>query len=68
VRAKDGSVAVKIINDGSVMYGRQFDDKNQIISLITRDSIDLLKQNYRDEMVKDDWVTVMKLKKILAIL
>jgi len=28
VRAKDGSVAIKIINDGSIMYGRQFDDKN----------------------------------------
>jgi len=50
------------------MYGRQFDDKNQICSMITRDSIDLLKLNYRDEMQKDDWVTVMKLKKIFGIM
>jgi len=68
VRAKHGSVAIKIINDGSVMYGRQFDDKNQICSLITRDSIDLLKRDYRDDMTKDDWVTVMKLKKLLNIM
>jgi translation initiation factor 5B len=50
------------------MYGRQFDDKNQIVSLVTRDSIDLLKENYRDEMTKDDWVCVMKLKKIFGIM
>lgn len=67
-RAKDGSVAVKIINDGSVSYGRQFDDTCQIVSNITRDSIDLLKQNYRDELTKDDWMTVMKLKKIFGIM
>lgn len=66
-RAKDGSVAVKITNDGSVVYGRQFDDSAQIVSKISRDSIDSLKQFYRDEMTKDDWVTCLKLKKILQI-
>lgn len=67
-RAKDGSVAVKIINDGSVSYGRQFDDTCQIVSYISRDSIDLLKESYRDELTKDDWMTVMKLKKIFGIM
>ena len=66
-RAVHGSVAVKITNDGSVCYGRHFDESNQIVSLITRDSIDLLKQSYREEMQKDDWVTVLKLKKIFGI-
>ena len=66
-RAKDGNVAVKIQNDGSVVYGRQFDDSCQIVSKITRDSLDSLKQFYRDEMTKDDWVTCLKLKKILQI-
>lgn len=67
-RTKDGSVAVKITNDGSVCYGRQFDDTCQIVSHITRDSIDLLKESYRDELQKDDWQTVMKLKKIFGIM
>lgn len=67
-RTKDGSVAVKITNDGSVTYGRQFDDTCQIVSNITRDSIDLLKAGYRDELTKDDWATVLKLKKVLGIL
>jgi len=38
------------------------------VSFITRDSIDLLKANYRDDMTKDDWATVIKLKKLLSIL
>jgi len=67
-RAKDGAVAIKITNDGSVQYGRHFDDTCQIVSLITRDSIDLLKESYRDDMTKDDWMTVVKLKKALGIL
>ena len=49
-RANTGSVAVKITNDGSVQYGRHFDDQSNIVSLITRDSIDQLKQHFRDEM------------------
>lgn len=68
VRTKDGSVAIKITNDGSVAYGRHFDDTNQIVSLITRDSIDLLKESYRDDMTKDDWGTVLKLKKVFGIM
>ena len=63
-RAKDGSVAVKIQNVGQVAYGRHFDDECQIVSLITRDSIDELKQFFKDEMQREDWATVIKLKKI----
>ena len=28
LRAKDGAAAIKITNDGSVMYGRHFDDSS----------------------------------------
>jgi hypothetical protein len=35
--------------------------------MLTRDSIDHLKESYRDEMKKEDWVTVLKLKKIFGI-
>lgn len=66
-RTATGSVAVKIVSTDNIMYGRQFDDKSQIVSLITRDSIDLLKENYRDEMKKEDWQTVIKLKKVFGI-
>jgi len=49
-RANTGSVAVKISNDGSVQYGRHFDDKANIVSMVNRDSIDALKKHFRDEM------------------
>ena len=42
-RASDGSIAVKIMNNDTVTYGRHFDDKSQICSLINRDTIDELK-------------------------
>jgi len=60
-------VAIKIINSDGTMYGRHFDDKNQICSLITRDSIDALKTFFRDDMKDDDWRTCIKLKKIYEI-
>ena len=64
---KHGNVAVKIVNDGSVMYERHFDDSNQIVSQLTRESIDQLKENFRDDLSRDDWITVVKLKKIFGI-
>ena len=66
-RANDGNVAVKIANDGSAVYGRHFDDQSQITSLLTRDTIDELKQFFADEMKREDWMTVIKLKKIFNI-
>lgn len=67
-RAATGDVAVKIVNDGSVMYGRHFDHNSQIVSNINRDSIDALKEFFRDDMTQDDWRTVLKLKKIFEII
>ena len=49
------------------MYGRHFDDNSQIVSFITRDSIDALKEFFKDEMTNDDWRTVIKLKKAFEI-
>jgi len=66
-RAATGSVAVKIVNDGSVMYGRHFDHNGNIVSLVTRDSIDALKVHFRDEMTDTDWRTCIKLKKLFEI-
>lgn len=66
-RASTGSVAVKISNDGSVQYGRHFDDQSNIVSMVTRESIDALKQHFRDEMTETDWRTCIKLKKLFDI-
>jgi len=66
-RNNTGDVAIKIMNNDGIMYGRHFDDKSQIVSTISRDSIDALKEFFRDEMSDDDWRTCIKLKKIFEI-
>jgi translation initiation factor IF-2 len=67
---KGQQVALKITprNDQThIAYGRHFDHTNQILSKISRNSIDCLKEVFRDDMSKDDWKSVMKLKKLLGV-
>eukprot|EP00347_Sterkiella_histriomuscorum_P017153 403350465 len=64
---KHGSVAVKIGGESQVMIGRHFDESNQIVSILTRDSIDALKQYFKDDLNKDDWKLVLQLKKMFGI-
>lgn len=49
------------------MFGRHFDDTNQFVSILTRDSIDSLKQYFKEELNKDDWKLVIQLKKMFGI-
>lgn len=64
-------VAIKIEStkpeEASRLFGRHFDDKDQLVSRITRKSIDSLKDVFRDQMTKDDWKLVVKLKKVFKI-
>eukprot|EP00931_Biecheleriopsis_adriatica_P031667 TRINITY_DN1853_c0_g1_i2.p1 TRINITY_DN1853_c0_g1~~TRINITY_DN1853_c0_g1_i2.p1 ORF type:complete len:1277 (+),score=463.51 TRINITY_DN1853_c0_g1_i2:360-3833(+) len=64
------SVCVKISQDtsqNSISYGRHFDHSNQLYSLITRQSIDTLKEHFRDEMMKEDWELVKGMKTVFKI-
>ena len=49
------------------LYGRHFDHNDAIVSRITRESIDVLKAMFRDEMSKDDWRLIIRLKKVFNI-
>jgi translation initiation factor 5B len=60
-------VAVKISGDSSITFGRHFDETNQIASIISRDSIDALKQYFKDDCSQDDWKLVIQLKKMFGI-
>jgi translation initiation factor 5B len=64
------NVAVKVGSrqTNHVMYGRQFDHTYKLYSRITRKAIDLLKELYRDELTKEDWQLVLKLKKMFGVL
>lgn len=68
VRPKDGAVAVKIVGQPQIMVGRHFDETNQICSLITRDSIDILKKYFKDEIQQEDVELIKKLKTLFKII
>jgi translation initiation factor 5B len=65
------SVALKIepANDAqrAVMYGRHFDHNQLLYAHVSRASIDLLKEGFRDTMSKSDWKTIIKLKAVLGV-
>ena len=43
-------------------------NKYVFVSKLNRESIDLLKEHFRDDVPKDDWKLVMKTKKLLGIM
>lgn len=65
------------------MYGRHFDENDEVVSLVTRASIDVLKVRlysqisfrltlpqtvFRDEVAKEDWQLLVKLKSMLDVM
>ncbi|KAM0861759.1 hypothetical protein ACQ4PT_045686 [Festuca glaucescens] len=69
--ARNGLVSIKIMGDNpqekSRSYGRHFDASNELLSQISRKSIDVLKEYYRDEMSDENWQLICRLKKQLKI-
>ena len=64
---KGTDVCIKIENKDNIQYGRHFDHKNNLCSSITRKSIDIIKNHFRDESTIDDAKLLMKLKGLLDI-
>eukprot|EP01040_Poterioochromonas_malhamensis_P011659 gene11659-12722_t len=68
--AKKGTqVAIRITNESNptITYGRQFDHNNSLYSKISRTSIDACKEFFQDDMSKEDWTLIIKLKKVFGI-
>ncbi|KAI6382010.1 hypothetical protein MCOR25_000890 [Pyricularia grisea] len=62
------SVAVKIEMGGhQPTYGRQLEEKDVLYSLISRASIDCLKDFYRKDVSNDEWMLIKKLKPLFDI-
>ena len=65
------SVAMKIEATNSTeaarLYGRHFDHNDRLVSKLTRKSIDVLKEHFREDLDRDDWILVVKLKKLFGI-
>ncbi|KAJ1674375.1 eukaryotic translation initiation factor 5B, partial [Spiromyces aspiralis] len=65
-----GGVAVRIdcpLGETPKMYDRHFTDADPIYSQITRTSIDVLKESFRNDVSRDEWQLIIKLKKMLDI-
>ncbi|OMJ27472.1 Eukaryotic translation initiation factor 5B, partial [Smittium culicis] len=63
-------VAIKIecpVYETPKLFGRHFDEKSELFAKISRASINILKDSFRNDMTKDDWALVIKLKKVLDV-
>lgn len=64
-------VCIKIENTGGgapKLLGRHFLITDQLVSKISRDSIDAVKNYFREEMTKADWQLIIELKRQFQIL
>lgn len=49
------------------LVGRHFQETDQLVSRISRASIDVLKESFRNDLSKDDWALIVKLKAVFNI-
>ncbi len=66
---KGSSVCIKVENEENptIYFGRHFDEKSELYSKITRESIDLIKLYFKDDISKDDIKLLAKMKKLFNI-
>ncbi|KAF6151472.1 hypothetical protein GIB67_016284 [Kingdonia uniflora] len=73
VAKKGQKVAIKIgstnAEEQQKMYGRHFEIEDELVSHISRKSIDVLKANYREDpnMTNEEWKLLIKLKNLFKI-
>ncbi|EAS07789.1 elongation factor Tu GTP-binding domain protein (macronuclear) [Tetrahymena thermophila SB210] len=68
-KKETGSVAIRIGCTSNILAGRHFTQKDYLVSIINRRSIDALEEHYKDEVTKDEWLFIKeKLKPFFKIL
>lgn len=68
---KGMEVCVKIESpsgEAPKMYGRHFDHTDLLVSKISRESIDAVKNYFREDLQKSDWQLMIELKRIFEII
>ncbi|KAF2089690.1 hypothetical protein K490DRAFT_55270 [Saccharata proteae CBS 121410] len=61
------SVAIKVEGANQPLYGRHLEEKDTLYSLVSRQSIDTLKEFYRSDVAMDEWALIKKLKVLFDI-
>ncbi|XP_058203419.1 eukaryotic translation initiation factor 5B-like isoform X2 [Rhododendron vialii] len=68
---KGQEVSIKIVGSNSEeqqkMFGRHFDIEDELVSRVSRKSIDVLRDNYRGDLSEEEWKFVKKLKILFKI-
>jgi len=67
---KSQDVAIRIELPGyetPKMIGRHFEHTDDLVSQISRESIDILKESFRNDVSKEEWALIVKLKKLFRI-
>ncbi len=54
-RKETGSVAICIAGEPKIVAGKDFEEKDLLVSMLTRRSIDSLKEHYRNDVKKEEW-------------
>lgn len=66
--SRGSSVAIQLDSSNkNLQYGKHFDDKLPVYSRMTRDSIDLLKTHFANDLQQSDKELIQELKKVLNI-
>jgi translation initiation factor 5B len=60
-------VAIKLLGDTSISAERNFTIQDKIVSQLSRESIDLLLEHFREDMNNADWDLVRELKPFFNI-
>ncbi|KAF9382604.1 hypothetical protein CPB97_007040 [Podila verticillata] len=65
-----GGIAIKIecaVYENAKTFGRHFNEQSELYSQISRESINILKESFRNDLTKEEWALVVKLKGRLDI-
>ncbi|KAF9334392.1 hypothetical protein BGZ91_010878, partial [Linnemannia elongata] len=60
-----GGVAIKVecaVYENAKTFGRHFNEQSEFYSMISRESINILKESFRNDLSKEEWALVVKLK------
>jgi len=61
------AVSIKPPNDWNPVADEDFHPKDIFVTRMNRPSIDLLKEHFRDDLKKEDWELIVKIKRLLKI-
>ena len=68
LKAEQGmEVCIRLTNTDGFSIGRHFETTDTLIAAISRESIDILKRDYKEVVTKEQWLQIIEHKKLLGI-